>query len=503
MAFGLTALQFAWQGLMGFSLWDEGFLWYGVQRTLLGEVPVRDFMSYDPGRYYLSALFLHLIGGNGIVPLRVFLALLQALGIGTALLLLHRRPGWNAAFSLCLAVLLAFWMFPPHKIYDILCTIALVAALAGFLTASGPRRGFLLGLTVGLLAVVGCNHGVYGLAASLPALLGAALQQRRELPVFRTGALWAAGIVVGYLPALGLAALVPGYAAAYVQALLYLFSGGGTNFALPVPWPWLAWSTVQPWGEALRALCVGLFFLALPAFAAGGLLWGLVQCIRQRPLPPLLTATALGSLVYSHHAFSRADVNHLAQAAVPLLLGVMALLAAWRAPLRYAALGLFCAAALVVMLPQHPGWQSRHGDWQPAQVGRDTLVVQPAVARDLALLQGLAERFAPDGCSVIAVPYWPGAYAVLERRAPLWENYALRAPGEAFEREEIRRLEAAAPCVAVINDLALDGKAGMQFAVTHPLLDAWIRERFVPLPVGAGFDVDPLYRVYVAPHALP
>ena len=155
-----------------FNLWDEGYLWYCVQRTLLGEVPVRDFMSYDPGRYYWAAALLWPLHANGIVAVRAATAAFSMLGVVAGALMVLRgstgggsvaRVGW-CAFAIAMFLL---WLVPRWKGYDAAISVLLVASLARSLVHPSAARFFVHGVVVGLAAVLGRNHGFYGVVACL------------------------------------------------------------------------------------------------------------------------------------------------------------------------------------------------------------------------------------------------------------------------------------------------------------------------------------------------
>ena len=91
----------AWYWLQGHILMnpaDEGFLWYGTWRTASGDVPMRDFQSYYPGRYYWGALWFKALG-HGILALRISTWVFGALGLTCGLLVLRRgiRSWWMLA----------------------------------------------------------------------------------------------------------------------------------------------------------------------------------------------------------------------------------------------------------------------------------------------------------------------------------------------------------------------------------------------------------------------
>lgn len=482
------------QGNDGFDLWDEGFLWYGVQRVMLGEIPIRDFMAYDPGRYYWAAALMKGWGSNGILALRGAVAIFQILGLAAGLLLIARqakRPQW---IYLLLSVLtLLAWMYPRHKLFDISVAIFLVVALASLVEKPTAHRYFLAGMVVGLAAVFGRNHGLYGAVGSLAAIGWLGLRRERGLGPVRGVSTWAAGVLSGYAPLLLMLALIPGFAGAFWESIRFLFELKGTNLPLPVPWPWLVDYGSMPFNVAAQKGLAGLFFVGLLVFGVISAGWVVRKRLDGKHVSPPLVAAACLTLPYAHFAFSRPDVGHLAQGIFPALVGTLVVLSAQSARVKWAMGTVLCAASVWLMSAFQPAWECRHDRCVDIDISNSRLQVGPGTARDIGLLRQLAGRYAPDGGTFITVPFWPGAYALLERKAPMWEIYPLFPRRPSFERDEIERIKKAKPGFALVYDMPLDGREALRFRNTHPLTYQYIRLNFEPVdsPI-------PAYEIYRA-----
>lgn len=495
----MVTLLFQWQGNKGFSLWDEGYLWYGAQRVMLGEVPILDFAAYDPARYYWSAALMHLLGSNGIMSLRIAVAVFQCAGLFVGLLTIRTAMAGaqrcQTPYLLLAALVLATWMFPRHKLFDISLSLFLLGLLTYLASAPSNRRYFLTGLGVGAIALFGRNHGVYGAAASLAVVLWFSLSTRRIAIVAQALASWVLGVAVGFSPMALMAALVPGFATAFWDSVMFLFEFGATNLPLPVPWPWtVPVQALQP-DQALRGVLVGLFFMGTLVFGMLAIAWAIRLRRRPQAVPPALVACGALALPYAHYAFSRADVGHLAQGIFPLLVGCLAWLAARAPRIRWTFAALLCAASLATMASYHPGWQCRAATaCVDTEIAGHTLRIDPETAQAVRLLREMDTRYTPAAEPFIAAPFWPGAYALLQRRSPLWEIYAVVPRSPAFEEAEIERLVQARPRFAVVFDLALDGREELRYRNTHPLLYSYIQENFDRVP----YPQVPSYEIYVA-----
>lgn len=488
----IVGALFLWQGSTGFNLWDEGFLWYGVQRVMSGEVPILDFMAYDPGRYYWSAAIMTLWDSTGIMALRASVAVFQATGLFTALLLISQTAKKQRFLYLLLSGLtLAAWMFPRHKLFDITLSIFMVGVLTLLVQNPDRKRYFFSGVCVGLVAVFGRNHGMYGAVASIGVILWLNCKQTQAVGLLKGFGFWAVGVIAGFLPILMMAALIPGFGVAFLESIHLMFEVE-YYFSLPVPWPWRV-NFSQPLAWVIRNILIGLFFIGTVGFGVATTCWALWRKFQHKDTPPVLVATSFLALTYAHHAFYWPDVAHLAQSIFPLLIGCLVLFSTQTNRAMWTLAIVLCAASLWIMVIYHPGWQCRAGkQYTNIEISGSNLWVDHQTEKEVKLLRQLSSQYAANGQSFIAAPFWPGAYALVEAKSPMWDIYPLLPRSQVFENAEIDRIKASNPGFAIILDKPLIGRDELRFSNTHPLTYRYILAHFDRQPDVLGPD----YQIY-------
>lgn len=479
----MTIAAFLVQGKIGFTLSDDSYLWYGAQRVLLGEVPLRDFMAYDPGRYYWCAAFMKIAGSNGIDALRWAMFAFEAIGLFFGLVVLARSWERPDVVSIVLAVLiLMLWMFLPYKSFDIAISLALLASLAYVFENPSRSRLLILGVTVGLAGFIGRNHGLYGALASLGAIVAIILFTSG--PNLISALLWwGAGVFVGYLPMLLMMAVVPGFWEATWESVRMLIECGSTNLTLPIPWPWRPAPELLPvqhlhLNRAIGVI-VGLFFVALPVYGVVGLAWLAYRAMRHKSIAPATAASAFLALPYAHYAYSRADVHHLSFGVAPLLIGILSLASGRSVRARITTASVLLCLTLAVTLPFQPALRAMTEKWPTIQIGGTQTRVDPGTAWAMSLLGSLVSKHCDPDRTFLVMPLWPGAYAAFERRSPMWQIYVGVCSGnDGFQRAEIERIRSADPAFVLIWSYPLDGRDDLRFENSHRLVYEYIEASY-------------------------
>ena len=482
----VVAGSFIWQGRLGFNMGDEGFLWYGVRQVQAGEVPIRDFMAYDPGRYYWSAALMSLFGSNSIVAFRLAGAVFQFLGLFVGLLMLPVVRTMLGVMRLALvALVLTAWMFNWYKVYDTSVSLFLIGALA--LLAERPSRGrfFLAGVTVGVAALFGRNHGVYGLAGILGVAAYIGCMKRSVEGILSDLVYCAIGVVLGYSPILIMVAATPGFAEAYWESIRFVVDKGSTNLARPVPWPWTIPVRGVPPLTAAADLLTGVYYVAILLFGFAAPAWLFRSALLKKPVAPPLVAVSTLALPYAHYAFSRAELFHLSLGIFPFLVGTFLILTKLPRLAQRTTMLLIVSTSAIVVLPENPGWDCLVIERCVAmRIGGDDLKIQPLIAGFVNKLESTAADYAPDGEPFLVTPLWPAAYALLDRKSPMWDSHALFPRPPAFEQKEIERIKAAGPKFVLLLDQAVDDRDDLRFRNSHPLIYRYLQENFDPVEDG-------------------
>jgi hypothetical protein len=492
-AVSLTVFALQWR--YGFLWSDEGWLWYISQRTALGDVPLRDFFSYDPGRYYWSAALFKLTGSSGLYQQILADYLFAILGLAAAYFVMIRAGlarSWRIAILLLLGIVIGF---PRHKIYEQTLSLICVAGIAFVFAAPQKlKRWFVLGILIGIAAFFGRNSGTFCLLATVIAFL--VLRLRHEGPSLRRaiGAV-ALGMLVGYSPILLMLVAVPHFASSFLKSLLLTPTWA---WSLKIPFPWHVHLKGLHGMDLVQARAISWLCLAVP-FTYVASLW---RALRRNPqldsaewLAAAASAAGAGFLV---HAFYTADFFHIAEGVVPFVLAAGALSAhLWRGRRRWSLI-VFCGTVFLVIacwLPMEPLVQhlraEAHTPGSESEIsinGRRFAIP----AEQAEIMNTVATAF--RDCSLhdggfLAAPYYPGLYAFLNTRAPLWDTYFLWPRSDQTQQEDIDALQRSRTALILVNpQFALNGRESLELVHTNPKLVGYIETYYqrsdIKLPDG-------------------
>lgn len=499
----LTAMWISLTWRYGFDIADEGYYWYGSQRMLYGDVPMRDFMAYDIGRYAWSATIMRMLGDDGIFAARMGAGLYQIFTVITGVLLALRavdeRTGilGKAIFATLVTTLLNLWVFPYYKVFDYGTSILIVAMLMLMATSIRAKRWFGAGLILGMAAIMGRNHGVYGGFAGLLLFAFLLIKQDRPANLIRPALAFIAGTIMGFSPTFFMALFIDGFTSSFINSVRELFSNGATNLALPVPWPWTFAKARNGWLIWGTDVSKGLAFIAILFAPLASIIVLVRKPLMQFSLTHvLLLCASFAGITYAHYAYSRADLTHLALSIAPLLLLLLSLSARF-------AHAIFMSIVLIgfsiLALAPETTFLAQpllNKSVTTVTINGIDLTVFPGVDARIRRSEEVFATFPDARDNFLAVPDAPGLYAIYKKKMPIWEIYSLWPRDGAFEASELARLQAAPPQVIFLSDHALDNRPELRYSRTHPLTYRWIVDNYRPLPAMSK-SLDEAWQTYV------
>lgn len=486
LSIALAILLFSIEGNIGINLADEGFLWYGTIRTVLGEVPLRDFQSYDPGRYYWGSAWFQLFGNDGIMSLRLSNAIFQSLGLTFGLLCLKKvtRSGWVLTLQ---GILLLLWMYPRHKLFE--PSIAMAAVYFAVLLIENPslRQHLITGVFVGIAAFLGRNHGLYAFVSFFLLIIFIQFKLDRQNLSQRYFA-WVSGIFIGYSPMFLMLFFIPHFWQSFIQVMQLIVRLRHTNIPLPIPWFWAIDYARLSSIERLQYFSQGLLFFILFLFNSFIIYFFLLKSDRLKN-KTLAIASAFTNLTYMHYAFSRADLPHLAQSIHPMLIGLMAFPYIFEVDfcktLKIAWFAILLAITIFAVGTSHPYYlqtTAEPGQYIRAQILNDSLWIDRETDNIIEVVKNIDRQLIASDEELLIIPHWTTLYPILQRQSPVWDIYLLFPETADRQQATIEELAQKKVNWVILGDIALDNRDELRFKNTHPLVWKHFMEEFEIIP---------------------
>jgi len=485
---------------------DEGYLSYGVQRVIEGQLPYRDFQrNHAPGVYYMLVPIFRTFGASLIVT-RVFcLVLLAVAGVATYLVARAVTPRWAA----CLAALQCVLMPPPmHKTYVPLMVLAGLALCAGLSRGTWGRwKTALAGMGIGAIALLRQDVACYtfliaSMSVALVQIVGrekaaATPLGRRLVKAGILCAALAAGVGVIWAPVLAFFAAKGALADIIRQVLL-----GGLRDHMEMTLPFPPISKVYARGIPLGGRLDASLFYFPAAMIAVGVIIVLLAVVRKKARHKhflIAQWTAMALLMHTL-IMLRTDSYHVKQvlAAPSFIFACLAGAAAaglWS--VRRSPLGMlrrapaFLLSALIVLWGAGITARAVRSDILVTRASlKKALMLDEPRARlllDRAQKQNFEELFrtirqmtGPDE-PIFVAPYNSVLYFVAQRRNPTRYDalFPAMVSSTDAQRDVIREVEEGRVRLIIVEDVAWDGLQERRFLNYAPVIRQYLSDDFV------------------------
>ena len=148
---------------------DEGFLVNGALRVLEGQVPLADFWSYPPGRYYVLAGLFHVFGVNVAIERIMWIILMTVRNILVYTVSRRLLSQW-----LSLPVVLSIMLIPGpwHKTLYSFLMFTHMFVVFKYIEKPTVHRALLIGIVAGLTFYFRQDYAFFSIVMNLVAVIG-------------------------------------------------------------------------------------------------------------------------------------------------------------------------------------------------------------------------------------------------------------------------------------------------------------------------------------------
>jgi hypothetical protein len=460
----------------GLNMGDEGYLWHGTLQTINKKIPIKDFRAYDPGRYYWMTIWC-LVFGKSLLSLRLAQLVTQVLTLLLCMILIHtvtQNIFETSLLSLCIVP----WLIPRHKQIDFLFSILTPFIILSLFPDPNYSSCLLLGIYLCLCYLFGLNHGLY---ASLSLVLIFLLLELSGFSLINyedfLGVI--TGIFIGFMPIVIGFILSPKLRSNYWQnKILKVLDRGQANLRLPLPWIWNKKTTQLNNLSTPHKIFIKILFTSMPLVYGMTILVFLLSNDMDSSLRNNMILSCCG-LTYFHHASSRTDVNHIAQAVLAYLLLLIAYsqttLWAWFVLIPFIYLSFYNAYWKNILWPKY---LLNPKEYSKLKINSVEITIPKSQKNYIKEVSELVNKYSHDNSFVVFLPTILTFYPLLKRQPAIYDIFCVYPAREKQQDIMIEEIKSKNTEFILINNNPVDGRNDLKFSNTHPKVWRFLTNNF-------------------------